>query len=133
MEPFKEDYTMKKQKKYQVTASVLLIFSIFVFTEIKAESHPGGKDRIIEVCSEGVVYVPPGTKIVKCKGKIKKIIKVSSFDPNKREGENCLCPNCCDGICGVIISCDGEPGEFSFSDSDSTSQGSLCVLWLDCE
>lgn len=122
---------MKDQKKFQIIASFLLIFAIFVFTEIKAESFPDGKDRIIEVCSEGVVYVPPGTKIVKCNGKVKKVIGITPYQPDQRENENCLCPSCCDGICGIIISCDGQPGEFS--DDDSIAQGSLCVLWVDCD
>ncbi len=121
---------MKEQKKIQIIASVLLIFAVFVFTEIKAESHPDGKGRVIEVCSEGVVYVPPGTKIVKCNGKIKKVLRITHLDPDMREGVNCLCPNCCGGECGVVISCDGQAGEFS--DSDPSAQGSLCVLWVDC-
>ena len=122
---------MKRQNKYRILASFLLIFAIFVFTEIKAESFPGGKDRIIEVCSEGLVYVPPGTKIVKCMGKVKKIIRVLPYNPDLREGESCLCWNCCGGECGVVIACDGKPGEFS--DSDSIAKGSLCVLWVDCD
>ncbi len=122
---------MKGQKKYQIIASFLLIFAVFVFTEIKAESFPDGKDRIIEVCSKGVVYVPPGTKIVKCNGKVKRVIGITPFDPNKREGKDCLCPDCCGGECGIIISCDGQTKEFS--DSDSSTQGMLCILWLDCD
>jgi len=122
---------MKGQKKYQIIASFLLIFAIFVFTEIKAESHSDGKDRIIEVCSEGVVYVPPGTKIVKCNGKVKKVIRVTPYQPDQREDESCICPSCCEGECAVIISCDGQPGEFS--DSDSSAKGSLCLLWIDCD
>jgi len=122
---------MKGQKKYQIIASFLLIFAVFVFTEIKAESFPDGKGRIIEVCSEGVVYVPPGTKIVKCKGEVKKVIRVTPYNPDQREDESCLCPSCCDGECGIIISCDGQPREFS--ESDSIAQGMLCVLWLNCD
>ena len=122
---------MKGQNKYRILASFLLIFAIFVFTEIKAESFPGGKDRIIEVCSEGLVYVPPGTKIVKCMGKIKKVIKVVPYLPDQREDGSCLCPNCCGGECAVIISCDAQLREFS--DADSSPQGSLCAMWIDCD
>ena len=119
------------QKKSQIIASFVLILAIFIFTEIKAESLSDGKDRIIEVCSEGVVYVPPGTKIVKCMGKVRKVKKITPYQLLQRLDESCLCPNCCGGECGVIISCDGQIGE-SF-DSDSMGQGSLCVLWMDCD
>jgi len=118
---------MKRQKIIQITASFILIFAVFVFTEIKAES----KDRIIEICSEGTVYVPPGTKIVKCNGKVKKVNRVSPYSLIMREGDSCLCWNCCSCECGVIISCDGEPVEYS--ESDSIAQGSLCILWMDCD
>ncbi|MCJ7582922.1 MAG: hypothetical protein MUP98_20590 [Candidatus Aminicenantes bacterium] len=122
---------MKRQKTIQIIASFFLIFAIFLFTEIKAESFPGGKDRIIEVCSEGVVYVPPGTKIVKCMGIIKKVIRVIPYQENLRLDESCICPHCCGGECGVIISCDAEPGKYS--DFDSNKEGTLCVMLLDCD
>ena len=122
---------MKEQKKYQIIASVLIIFAIFVFTEIKAESSLDGNARIIEVCSEGVVYVPPGTKIVKCMGKIKKVRRVTPYQPDLRLDESCICPYCCEDECGVIIACDAEPGEYS--EIDTIIQGSLCILWLDCD
>lgn len=122
---------MKRQKKYQIIASFILIFAIFVFTEINAKSYLDGQNRIIEVCSEGVVYVPPGTKFVKCNGKVKKVIRITPYQPGQREDENCLCPSCCGGVCGVIISCDAEPEKFL--DSDSIVQGMLCLLWMDCD
>lgn len=121
---------MKGEKKYQIIASFLIIFAVFVFTEIKAESFPDGKERIIEVCSEGVVYVPHGTKLVKCNGKVKKVLGITPYNPILLGGE-CICWNCCGGECAVIISCDGLPGEFS--DSDSSTQGSLCLIWLFCD
>ena len=125
---------MKGQKKNQIIISFLLIFAIFVFTEIKAESHPERSEGIIEVCAEGVVYVPPGTKIVKCNGKVRKVLGVTPYQTVlMREGddESCLCWSCCGGACGIIVSCDAEPQEFS--DSDSSRGGSLCLLWLDCD
>ena len=91
-----------------------------------------GRDKIIEVCSEGVVYVPPGTKIVKCNGKVKKVLKVTPYSAEKMQMDSdCLCPNCCNGECGVIISCDAEPEKMF--DSDSSDQGMLCIIWLDCD
>ena len=122
---------MKGQKKYQITASFLLILAVFVFTEIKAESFQEEKDRIIEVCSNGVVYVPPGTKIVKCMGKVKRVLGVTPYNSEQRESKDCLCPSCCGDACAVVISCDGQQGEFS--DSDSSPSGSLCLIWLDCD
>ena len=131
MELYRGGSTMKGQKKYQIIASFLLILSVFVFTEIKAESFPGGKDRIIEVCSEGIVYVPYGTKIVKCNGKVKRVIRITPYDSSQREGGSCICWNCCGGVCAIIIACDPEPGEFS--DSDSSAKGLLCAIWLECD
>ncbi len=125
---------MKGQKKCQIIVSFLLIFAVFVFTEIKAESHPNGKERIIEVCSEGVVYVPYGTKLVKCNGKVKKVLGITPYlttIEGEGGGKNCLCWDCCGNACGIIISCDAEPGEFS--DSDSNKNGYLCLIWLDCD
>ena len=119
------------QKKYQMIASFLLIFAVLLFTEITAESHPGGNDRIIEVCSEGIVYVPPGTKIVKCMGKVMRVIRVTPYQSEMYLDEDCICWNCCDGECGIIIACDGEPEKFS--DSDLIDGGALCILWVDCD
>lgn len=125
---------MKGQKKNQIIVSFLLIFAIFVFTEIKAESHPERSERIIEVCAEGVVYVPPGTKLVKCNGKVKRVIGMTPYQTTiMSEGEegSCICWDCCGDICGIIISCDAEPEEFS--DSDAGPGGMLCLLWLNCD
>lgn len=125
---------MKGQKKNQLIASFLLIFAIFVFTEIKAESFPERNERIIEVCSEGVVYVPYGTKLVKCNGKVKKVLGMTPYQPTmERGGEegSCLCWDCCGDACGIIISCDAEPEKFS--DSDSNKNGTLCLIWFDCD
>lgn len=123
---------MKGQKKNQIIVSFLLIFAVFVFTEIKAESHPERNERIIEVCAEGVVYVPPGTKLVKCNGKVKRVIGMTPYQSAvESEDGSCICWDCCGGMCGIIVSCDAEPGEFS--DSDSGPGGMLCLLWLHCD
>ena len=121
---------MKEHKKNRMIVSFLLIFAIFIFKEIKSKSLLVGKERIIEVCSEGVVYVPPGTKVVKCMGIVKRVIRVIPYQPDLRIGESCLCWECCDGECAIIITCDMEPGELLDSD---TTNGTLCLLWLDCD
>src|SRR4030042_846995 len=68
----------------------------------------------IEVCSQGIVYVPPGTRYVTCHGKIMKVMGiVSREDGEQIDGGggagDCYCPKCCGGSWAGIVSWGGTP------------------------
>ena len=108
---------------------------------VQSELYPVDESELIEVCADGVVYVPPGTKYVRCNGKVMKVLRIERGA--YRDGENCRCPHCCDGICYIIVACDPLPqdildgverdcgtGELTFSDPDV--QGLLCTMYIGC-
>ena len=96
----------------------------------------------IEVCSQGIVFVPPGTRYVTCHGKIMKVMGiVSREDGEQIDGGggagDCFCPKCCGGYCAVIVSCGPVPesaaGTGDCTSSPRTDSGnSLCTLYLAC-
>jgi len=96
----------------------------------------------IEVCSQGIVYVPPGTRYVTCHGKIMKVMGiVSREDGEQIDGGggagDCYCPKCCGGYCAVIVTCGDAPETSAATDdcgsgsATSNSRG-LCTLYLAC-
>ena len=130
---------MKGYQKNQVVISLVFILVISSLAIIQANTASNTDEKIIEVCKNGIVYIPPGTNYVMCYGKIMKIIKVVPYEPGK-DSEACACPQCCGGECYVIIACEGAPQNLSSPDSSGTdaysgdsSGGTLCILWLDCE
>ena len=96
----------------------------------------------IEVCSQGIVYVPPGTRYVTCHGKIMKVMGiVSREDGEQIDGGggagDCYCPKCCGGYCAVIVSCGGAPetetGTGDWASGPTINTGNtLCTLYLAC-
>jgi hypothetical protein len=127
---------MRGQKKHQVAISLFFIFVFSTLAVIHAKSELNEKEGIIEVCKNGIVYVPPETKFVKCFGKIMKIKRIT---PYLRGDENCICPRCCGGECAIIISCEGDPASltdasgFDLSAPPEAAKGMLCTIWLDCD
>lgn len=100
------------------------------------------KSSYIEVCSQGIVYVPPGTRYVTCHGKVMKVMgMVSSEEGALIESGggagDCYCPKCCGGYCAVIVSCGPVPesaaGTGDCASGPKTSSGNtLCTLYLAC-
>jgi hypothetical protein len=96
----------------------------------------------IEVCSQGIVYVPPGTRYVTCHGKIMKVMGiVSREDGEQIDGGggagDCYCPKCCGGYCAVIVSCGGAPESAAVAGDCAlgprTNSGNLlCTMYLAC-
>lgn len=107
---------MKRFSKYLIGAT-FVVFLITAYSsrpmvrEVAADSS-----KYIEVCSNGIVYVPPETTFVTCHGRIMRVIAIVPQDEQARVAANCNCPRCCDGACAVTISC---------------GRG-LCVLYLAC-
>ncbi len=103
------------RKKIKLIALFFLVSSAFLYAAIAASSYVNESSRYIEVCANGIVYVPPGTKFVKCYGVIRKVVRFS--DVLTESVEDCQCPKCCGGDCYVIVASDS--GGFRF-------------LWISC-
>jgi hypothetical protein len=98
--------------------------AIVIFLVTAYSSRPIGVEvasaasKYIEVCRNGTVYVPPGTKFVTCQGRVMRVIAIVSLGAEPKGAPvDCNCPKCCDGGCVVTIACEG---------------GGLCVLYLAC-
>jgi len=108
---------MKRLARGLIGAAIALMFltaysSKPVVTEVAADSS-----KFIEVCSNGVVYLPPGTKFVTCYGRVMRVVAIVSSGEQVQLMGGCNCPRCCDGACAVTVSCGG---------------GDLCVAYLAC-
>ena len=98
-------------------AVILFLFTAYSSAPVNRDAAPPA-GKYIEVCSNGTVYVPPETKFVTCYGRIMRVIAiVPAGAQTMGGGVDCNCPRCCDGSCGVTVSCGG---------------GSLCTMWLGC-
>ena len=121
---------------------ILIIFVVggLVGAFLRANSYVAQYSTFIEVCSNGIAYVPLDTKYVKCNGIVRKVLGFTKTATD--EEDPCKCPNCCEGKCYVIVTSDPrlefglEPGENStFPDVEYFREsGSLdsYILWLSC-
>jgi len=130
---------MKKLRKHPLLISMMLILVFSLSAGVKTDLYPVDGEKIIEVCRNGIVYLPPGTEYVKCMGVVKKILRIT---PYLRGDESCICPKCCDGECAIIVSCDasldvpdsGPNGSvYSLESMIESHAGALCTVWLDCD
>ena len=135
---------MKGLQKKQFVISLVFVLVFSSLAVIHAKSSLDDKEKIIEVCANGIVYLPPGTKLVKCYRKIMKIIRITPYlaeleQQTKDGGEDCHCPRCCDGECYIVVSCEGAHEESAYSDSyaseneSGSNMGVLCAVWLFCD
>lgn len=103
------------RKKIKLIALFFLVSSAFLYAAIAASSYVDESSRYIEVCANGIVYVPLNTKFVKCFGVIRKVVR---FGDVLTEGvEDCRCPKCCDGDCYVLV---------------ADEHGGIRFLWASC-
>ena len=129
---------MKQLRKHPLLISMMLVLVFSLSAGVKTDLYPVDGEKIIEVCRHGIVYLPPGTKYVKCMGEVKKILRIT---PYLRGDESCICPKCCEGECSVIVSCDaslevpdsGPNGSAYNLDSFLESGAGLCTVWLACD
>ncbi len=102
--------------------AVCLVFVLFVFfaypTGTKTSPIDATPGPHIEVCSNGIVYVPAGTRFVTCRGRVMEVIAIVSLAEGTEAAGGCQCPLCCGGLCTVTVRC-GMPG-------------GLCVMYLAC-
>jgi hypothetical protein len=95
--------------------------------------------KYIEVCSQGTVYLPPGTRYVTCHGKVMRVLGIVRFmEGEKSAPGNCHCPDCCGGTCTVVVSC-GTGAETAMSmgecpevTASADEKGDLCFAYLAC-
>jgi hypothetical protein len=98
------------RKKIKYIALFFLVSSAFLYATLAAYSYVNESSRYIEVCANGIVYVPLNTKYVKCFGVIRKVDHFS--DVLTMGVEDCHCPKCCGGDCYVVVA--DEHGGFRF-------------------
>ncbi len=104
---------MKKSARFFIGLAAAVALVTAYSTGTKATEASSGSASYIEVCTRGLVYVPPGTRYVTCRGKLMRVLGMVPL----REGENmtegqggddCICPKCCGSACGVIVACGSE-------------------------
>jgi len=128
-----------KKAKTRIFIFMGLALAVLTMAAIRAHSFIQDAGRYIEVCRNGIVYVPPGTKYVKCNGIIRKVV---GFSKEMTLDGSCQCPACCEGDCYVIVECAADPdpagafyagGGMDSSGKDKTGGlRSHCGLWLSC-
>jgi hypothetical protein len=128
---------MKKVAKCLV-AALFIVFLASAYPAGSKESAASEQSaKYIEVCSNGIVYLPPHTKYVTCHGKVMKVLAIVPRVEGVQIEGGCNCPECCGGWCGVTVSCpmDEEP---STGTNDcgcgkrSAAGGGLCTAYLGC-
>jgi len=118
-------------KKAFLVLGLIVVAGILFFSVLNAQSYVKEIDRYIEVCANGLTYVPSNTAYVKCYGVIRKVVGITEFITATEE--ECKCPDCCDGFCYIIIV--SEPtSESDESGSKSTFVGprEIKFLWMPC-
>jgi len=121
---------------------ILIVCAVsgLVSAYLRANSFISDYKRYVEVCSDGIAYVPKDAKFVKCNGIVRKILRfeqavVLEVDP-------CKCPKCCEGECYVIVNSEPSPESQSGPVQNSPSPADtnfrersdldVYVLWISC-
>ena len=85
----------------------------------------------VEVSAQGLAYVPSDAAFVKYNGAIRKVVAIE--DVLLADEEECLCPNCCDGFCYVIILTDPEGAADGRGPKSAGAEPSeIRFLWMPC-
>jgi hypothetical protein len=123
-------------------SSVVLLVSAYSAGTKDAAMY-ADTSQYIEVCSRGLAYVPMETRYVTCQGKVMRVIAIvptregEEAQTQAEGGGDCLCPRCCGGFCGVIVTCgSAEPeaaGNERGPNSESSGAGGLCTLYVACD
>ncbi|MBM3285672.1 MAG: hypothetical protein FJY81_07340 [Candidatus Aminicenantes bacterium] len=127
---------MQKILKALTAALFVLFLSAAYSTGVSETAVYEESAAHIEVCANGIVYLPPGTRHVTCHGKVMRVLYVV---PIRGEMQDCNCPQCCGGLCGITVLC-AEVPEPSSSEADcwtcgtatGAGEGGLCTAYLAC-
>ena len=103
------------RRKMRFISLVCLVFAAFLYAAISANSYVNESMGLIEVCANGTVYVPAGTKLVKCNGIVRRVIR--SGEMLAAGQEDCRCPKCCSGDCFIPV---------------LDEMGNIRFIWLSC-
>jgi len=133
---------MKKLSKVIVgLGAVVVLISAYSMGTV-GTARSADASSYIEVCSQGVVYVPPGTRYVTCHGKVMKVMGIVSGEEGAESKSgggagDCYCPKCCGGYCAVIVHCGPVPesaagAEDCASGPRTNSGNQLCTMYLAC-
>jgi hypothetical protein len=127
----RRDVIMLKGVRYRYILSFLFMAAVFIAV-LRARAYTVQYNGLIEVCSNGIAYVPLDTKFVKCNGIVRQVRK---FTKTITEGEEpCKCPECCDGWCYVVVNSDPS---WSNLERETATFGpidymEIYIVWLSC-
>jgi hypothetical protein len=113
---------MKRFWSFLVGMIVVIFLTTAFSAAPKATEIVSDSSALVEVCSQGLAYVPPGTRVVTCQGKVMRVLGMTSSAGEKQGAQanvirDCYCPKCCGGGCAVLVDCGG---------------GDVCTLYLSC-
>ena len=78
--------------------------------------------QLVEVHGPDIAYVPLTAKYVKYDGRVREVVKFAAAVEDGKE--NCRCPNCCDGLCYVVV--------YTNLAMAGGSMRVLSIVWLKC-
>lgn len=121
----------------------LFLFALFLSgaytTGGRGASSPGESTGYIEVCTNGLAYLPHGTRYVTCHGRLMRVVYIAPHMEITENVEDCDCPKCCGGLCGITVMCESAP-EPSSGQADcggcptsASAGGGLCTAYLACD
>jgi len=127
---------MKRILKTLTAALFVLSLSAAYSTGVNETALYEESAAHIEVCTNGLVYLPPGTRHVTCHGKVMRVLYVV---PIRGEMQSCDCPQCCGGLCGITVICaevpepsSGEAHCSACGTATSAGGAGLCTAFLYC-
>jgi len=133
---------MKKPARFIFGLAAVIALVTAYSTGTKATETSSSSAAYIEVCGRGLVYVPPGTKYVTCRGKVMKVlgmvpVRDDEAVPEAGAVDDCYCPNCCGSACAVIVACESaletsDNGADPRFEPRSAGGGGLCTMYLAC-
>ena len=118
------------------TKKALLAFGLIVASAVLLSSFQNAQSYIkeiggyVEICANGLAYVPSDAAYVKCNGVIRKVVGIT--DALMMSEIDCECPNCCDGFCFIIIYTDPDPAGESGSPFAAEGSPQIKFLWMSC-
>lgn len=128
---------MKIFLKYFIGSVAVVLLVTAYSAGTKATGVTASSSKYIEVCTRGIVYLPPGTQYVTCHGKVMKVIAVVPYVEGAQTLGDCFCPTCCGGGCAVTVACENISENPAKSDGcgcgqRSSNGGGLCTAYLAC-
>lgn len=127
-----------KISKILVIFLFVLFLSLAYSSGVRDSAPPEESAKYIEVCTNGLVYLPPGTKYVTCQGRVMRVLYIGPLMEQIETIDDCDCPKCCGGLCGITVLCESDPDP-STGKSDcggcgvrTSAGGGLCTAYLAC-